>query len=238
MKHLRKVLFALLPFLGFIAAPAAHAQWAVIDVNAIVQLTQEVSILEQQLSTAENELNQARTTYNAMTGTRGMQNLLSGINRNYLPTSLADLQAVLQGTSGSYGALSSSMTSLAQTNAILSPQQVAQFSPAVQARLAATRNANALTMALAGSALSTTSSRFATLQQLITAIGSATDQKAALDLQSRIASEQSMLQNDRSKLDVLAQAAQAQAAAARQAAQEQAIADVGSFRTLPAMGLQ
>jgi hypothetical protein len=75
------------------------------------------------------------------------------------------------------------------------------------------------------------------LQQLITAIGTESDQKGALDLQARIAAEQSMLQNDQSKLAVLAQAAQGQRAAARQAAQEQAIADVGSFRTLPPMGL-
>ena len=81
------------------------------------------------------------------------------------------------------------------------------------------------------------SSRFTSLQQLITAIGSASDQKGALDLQARIAAEQSMLQNDQAKLSVLAQAAEGQRAAAIQAAQEQAIADVGSFRSLPPMGL-
>jgi type IV secretion system protein VirB5 len=172
-----------------------------------------------------------------MTGSRGMQNLLSGTARNYLPTSLGDLQAVLQGTSGTYGALSSSVTSLAQANAVLSAQQVSQLSPALQARLLAARNANALLQAIAGSALSTASSRFTSLQQLITAIGSASDQKGALDLQARIAAEQSMLQNDQAKLAVLAQAAEGQRAAAIQAAQEQAIADVGSFRSLPPMGL-
>lgn len=205
--------------------------------NAIVQLTQQVSVLRQQLTTAESELSLAQNTFSAMTGSRGMQNLLSGTARNYLPTSLGDLQAVLQGTSGTYGALSASVTSLVQTNAVLSAQQVSQLSPALQARLLAARNANALLQAIAGSAMSTASSRFSSLQQLITAIGTASDQKGALDLQARIAAEQSMLQNDQAKLAVLAQAAEGQRAAALQAAQEQAIADVGSFRSLPPMGL-
>ena len=237
MLNLRRIAFFLLPWFAFLAAPAAHAQWAVIDVNAIVQLTQQVSVLRQQLTTAENELSQAQSTFTAMTGTRGMQNLLSGTARNYLPTSLGDLQAVLQGTSGTYGALSASVSSLVQSNAVLSAQQVSQLSPALQARLLAARNANALVQAIAGSAMSTASSRFTSLQQLITAIGSASDQKGALDLQARIAAEQSMLQNDQAKLAVLAQAAEGQRAAALQAAQEQAIADVGSFRSLPPMGL-
>ena len=237
MFNLRRLTLLLLPWFAFLAAPAAHAQWAVIDVNAIVQLTQQVSVLRQQLTTAENELSQAQSTFSAMTGSRGMQNLLSGTARNYLPTSLGDLQAVLQGTSGTYGALSASVASLVQSNAVLSAQQVSQLSPTLQARLLAARNANALLQAIAGSALSTASSRFTSLQQLITAIGTATDQKGALDLQARIAAEQSMLQNDQAKLAVLAQAAEGQRAAAIQAAQEQAIADVGSFRSLPPMGL-
>jgi type IV secretion system protein VirB5 len=237
MLNLRRIALIMLPWLAFLAAPAAHAQWAVIDVNAIVQLTQQVSVLREQLTTAENELSQAQSTFSAMTGTRGMQNLLSGTARNYLPTSLGDLQAVLQGTSGTYGALSASVSSLVQSNAVLSAQQVSQLSPALQARLFAARNANALLQAIAGSAMSTASSRFTSLQQLITAIGSASDQKGALDLQARIAAEQSMLQNDQAKLAVLAQAAEGQRAAAIQAAQEQAIADVGSFRALPPMGL-
>ena len=95
MLNLRRIALCLLPWFAFLAAPAAHAQWAVIDVNAIVQLTQQVSVLRQQLTTAENELSQAQSTFSAMTGTRGMQNLLSGTARNYLPTSLGDLQAVV-----------------------------------------------------------------------------------------------------------------------------------------------
>ena len=66
---------------------------------------------------------------------------------------------------------------------------------------------------------------------------SASDQKAILDLQARIAAEQGMLQNEQTKLNVLYQTAQAEEWAREQRAREQAIADVGSLRRLPAMGL-
>jgi hypothetical protein len=72
--------------LAFGAPKPALAQFAVIDVASIAQLVQECETLQQQLSTAENQLNQARSEYAAITGNRGMQLLLSGTQRNYLPT--------------------------------------------------------------------------------------------------------------------------------------------------------
>jgi len=235
----------LLPLLFLARAPAAHAQWAVIDVASIAQQIQQYLMLEQQyqtlvnqLSTAKSELTQVQNTFNAMTGGRGMQQLLSGTVRNYLPTSLTDIQGVLQGSSASFGSLSASMSSLVQANAVLTPQQVASLSPALQAHLSAARNSSALLQAIAGSALTNSSSRFASLQQLITAIGSATDQKGILDLHARIAAEQGMLQDEHTKLEVLYQVAQAQQWANTQRAREQAIADIGSFRQLPPMGLK
>ena len=66
-------------------APAAQAQWAVIDVGAIAQLMQQVQQMEQAAADRAEQLNQAQQEYQSMTGPRGMQNLLSGINRNYLP---------------------------------------------------------------------------------------------------------------------------------------------------------
>ena len=78
----------------------AHAQFAVIDVASLAQLIQEYETLQQQLSTAENQLNQARSEYAAITGNRGMQLLLSGTNRNYLPTDWTQLSQVMGGTLG------------------------------------------------------------------------------------------------------------------------------------------
>jgi len=102
-----------------------------------------------------------------------------------------------------------------------------------QAQLQADRGSTALLQALTQQALSTTSARFASLQQLIAAIPRATDQKASLDLQARISAEQTMLQNDEIKLGVLYQLARADDQAIDQRAREQAITDIGSFRNLP-----
>jgi type IV secretion system protein VirB5 len=215
----------------------AHAQFAVIDVASLAQLVQEYETLQQQLSTAENQLNQARSAYAAITGNRGMQLLLSGTQRNYLPTNWTQLSQVMSGRSGSYPALASNVSTLVSTNAVLTPVQVASMSPTQQAQLAAARQNPALLQATARTSLSNSSDRFASLQQLISAIGTAADEKASLDLNARIAGEQGMLQNESTKMQVLYQVAQSQEWARAQQVREQAIADQGSLRRLPAMGL-
>jgi type IV secretion system protein VirB5 len=207
--------------------PPAKAQFAVIDVGAIVQLIQQVQQLEQMLQTAQNQLNQALQEYQSITGPRGMQNLLSGLNRNYLPTTWAQLPT----------ALASPIRLTVSTNAVLTPAQVAALSPAEQQQLNGARNNAALLQVATQQAYSTTSSRFASVQQLINAIPTATDQKGILELQARIQAEQGMLQNDSTKLNVLYQAAQAQEWARSQGAREQVIAGVGNLRTLPTLRL-
>ena len=234
-KTLLSVLFV--GFLTFGAIRPAHAQFAVIDIASIVQLVQEVQQLEQQVATARSQLSQAQAEYAAITGNRGMQNLLSGTNRNYLPTDWSQLQQVMSGSSGSYPALAGQVTTLVNSNAVLSPAQVATLSPTEQAQLVAARQNPALLQATARTALSNSSDRFAALQQLISAIGSAADEKASLDLNARIAAEHAMLQNESTKVQVLSQVAQSQEWSRAQRVREQAIADQGSFRQLPAMGL-
>src|SRR6185312_5994592 len=111
MKSLFFRLLFILPLLSLAWAPAAHAQWAVIDVGAITQLVQEVTTLREELSPAQSE-------YAAITGNRGMDQLLSGTNRNYLPADWAELQGVLQGSGGTYGSLASSVQSQIAANAV------------------------------------------------------------------------------------------------------------------------
>jgi type IV secretion system protein VirB5 len=205
----------------------ANAQWAVVDVGAITQLLQEVKQMEQVVQTAQNQLNQAQQTYQSMTGGRGMELLLSGTARNYLPSSWAQMSTALAGP----------IQATVNANAVLTAQQWAALSPAEQQQMTAARGNAALLQVAAQQAYATTSNRFASVQQLIGAIPTATDQKGILDLQARIAAEQGMLQNDQTKLQVLFQLVQAQELARRQRTHEQAIADVGSVRNLPPIGL-
>jgi type IV secretion system protein VirB5 len=229
-------MFALRTRLAFVCsllflagAPAAHAQWAVVDVGAIVQLVQQVQTLRQQLSTAKDQLSQARTEFDSMTGGRGMERLLGATVRNYLPPDWAELDRVLHGANATYGTLSASLQSAINANAVLSANEVAALSTMERSQLETARRSAALLQVTARQALSTTSGRFASLQQLIEAIPAAGDQKAILDLQARIGAEQSMLQNEQTKLQVLFQAAQAEDRANRQRAREQVIAGHGLF---------
>jgi type IV secretion system protein VirB5 len=229
------VLFA--ATLGSMLSTMSRAQFAVIDVGAIVQLVQQVATLERQLQTAEATLTNAQQQFSAIVGNRGMQNLLSTTNRNYLPTNWSQLSAAVNQTGGAYQALSVAVQSLMVANAVLTPQQVGTLSPAEQTQLQAARQSAALLQSTSRQSLDNTSTQFASLQQLINAIPSATDQKGALDLQARIQAEQAMLQNENTKMTVLHQTLEAQEWARKQAAREQVVAGVGSLRTLPALTL-
>jgi len=215
---------------ALVQPPAAEAQFAVIDIGAITQLVLEVQQLEQALAVAQNTLAQAQQAYAAITGGRGMELLLNDIVRNYLPRDWATL---LSGA----GALGADVAATIERNAIMTPDTMANFSPAEIAVVKARRSAVALNEALARQELKNVSDRFDSIQRLINAIPAAEDEKAILDLQARIAVEEGMLQNESSKLHVLYQAAQSQAQTAQQRADEQAIQDIGHLNALPPMGL-
>lgn len=235
IKTLRIFFPALLLIAGF--SQVAHAQIPVTDVGAVVQLVTQVKTLAQQLQTIQNQLTQARQEYQSITGPRGMQNLLSGMNRNYLPTTWAQLQGTLNGAMGTYGALSMNIQTLIAGNSVLTATNLSAMSPAERNAIQAQRQSAALRQAVSQQALATTSSRFSSLQQLISAIPAATDQKGILELQARIGAEQGMLQNEQTKLQMVLEAAQADEAAQHQRLREQAIADSGNLRRLPPLGL-
>ena len=228
MRGLKVRMLAACLLASFAAAPAAWAQWAVVDAPAIVQLIQEVQTTAQQLQTAKDQLLQARQTLQTMTGGRGMAQLLSGTVRNYLPSDWTQVTGVLRG-SGSYGSLSADVQSLITANAVLSQQRLATLSPAAQRLIQSSRQWSAMQQALSHQALSNASDRFASLQNLIAAISSAADQKGILDLQARISAELGMLQNEQTKLQILYQSTQAQESSLRQQAWEQVIDGHGRF---------
>ena len=186
MKTTRWYPYGLIVFLFIGVAPRAQAQFAVIDVSALAQLIQQVQTLNQTLSAARGQLTQAQQEFQTITGTRGMQNLLSGTVRNYLPTNIADLTSALSQVNSGFSSLATAIQVAAQANAVLTPQQLGNLPSDQQARISAWRSSIAMLQGITSSALANSSSRFSALQQLISAIGGAADQKAALDLQARI----------------------------------------------------
>lgn len=213
-------------------APVAHAQFAVIDVANLTQLISQAQQLEQQLETARSQLMQAQAEFQSMTGSRGMQSLLSGTVRNYLPPDWATLQGALPGAGGAaagYPALVADLTRAIQANSVLTAQQLTALPPAAGQTLQAGRQSSALLQSLSHEALANSSQRFAALQQLIDAIGTATDQKSILELEARIAAEGGMLQNERTKLDGLYQGTEADQRVNAQRTRELIVAGHGQF---------
>jgi type IV secretion system protein VirB5 len=229
MRNLRACLFGLIACVCLGVAPRAHAQFAVIDVSALAQLLQQVQTLNQALTAARGQLAQAQQEFQSITGSRGMQNLLSGTVRNYLPSNMADLTSALTQVNSGNSALAAAVQAAVQANAVLSAQQLAALPANQQIAISTARSTIALLQGITSSALSNSSSRFVAIQQLISAIGTATDQKAALDLQARIAAEAGMLQNEQTKLQSLYQIAQAQQWASAQQEREAVISGHGQF---------
>jgi type IV secretion system protein VirB5 len=220
-----------------LTATSASAQMAVIDIRAITQMAQQLRVLQDQLANARNQLTQAQAQFAALTGTRGMERLLAGAARNYLPPDWEVFERTLRRVESSYAALGAQIQAVIEGNAVLTPAEMAHLVPDQREQLEAARQSAALLQVTSRQALQVSSERFATLQLLIDAIPGATDSKAALDLQARIAAEQAMLQNEHTKLMVLYQTLEAEDRAREQRARELAVAHIGSLRRVPAIGL-
>ena len=211
------------------ATPPAQAAIPVIDIASIAHLVSELRTLQEQLLTARNQLLAAQAELRSMTGDRGMERLLGATVRNYLPADWAGIVQALAGNSAAYPALGAALGAVVDANAVLPMQAITALAPPERDELEAARRTAALMQVLSRQALAATSDRFASLQQLIDAIGAAGDQKAILDLQARISAEQGMLQNEHTKLDVLRQAADAEAWAERERTRERVLAGHGRF---------
>lgn len=218
-------------------APPAQAQMAVVDVRAIGQLIQQIRTMQQQLETARGQLREAQATFQAMTGGRGMEQLLAGEVRNYLPPDWQQLASVIDATSTQYGALAQELDGLIRRNAVLSDAELDRLGGRPRTAIDEDRRDIAVSQALSREALNAAGQRFESLRALIDAIPLATDAKAAMDLQARIAAEQVMLVNEHTKLAALFETADAERLSRAQQRREQAIRGLGSLRSLPRMGL-
>lgn len=223
---------AIAPLLVLTPVTASRAQGIpVIDIAAIMQLIQQVQYWIQQIQLMKNQVDQLHQTYAAVTGPRGMQNLLAGSLRNYLPPDWNEMIAVINNASTTYSGLAAQVQAVLNANVVLSSAQMRVLSPRQQQILVQGRKAAALLQVMSQAAYQNTSQRFGAIQQLINAIGGARDPKAIQDLQGRIAAEQAMLQNEQTKLHVLFQSAQAEQWAHQQRLREESLNAVGSYGT-------
>lgn len=240
----RHLLAFFLAAAAFLAPLHAKAGIPVIDITAVANLIQQVMYWQQQISAMQKQYDQLKAskdqlaqTYGAMTGTRGMEQLLptSDLERNYLPSSYGELTNALSGSSASYAGLASHVQSIMKANSVLSGGQMEALSPEMRQIVEQGRQSAAMLNGMTRSAYQNTSQRFSALQQLISRIATAQDPKAIQDLQARIQAEQNMLTNEQTKLQSLYQMAQAEEAAQQQRVRERAVKDIGSVRFMSAV---
>jgi P-type DNA transfer protein VirB5 len=231
MRRSRTVAIALVSMLVLMPANETRAQGIpVIDIAAVLQLMQQVQYWMRQIQLMKTQLDQLQQTYAAVTGPRGMQNLLANSTRNYLPPDWNEMIGVLNNNSVTYSGLATQARAVMDANAILSRTQLSSLSPEQRQIVEQGRKSVAMMQVMSRAAYQSTSQRFAAIQQLINAIAGAADVKAIQDLQGRIAAEQAMLQNEQTKLQVLSQAAQAEQWAQQQRVREESLTAVGNYR--------
>ena len=120
------ICYGLIAFLLLGIAPQAHAQWAVIDVQALVQLMQQVQTLNQTLTTARGQLAQAQQEFQSITRQSG--NAEPAVRHGpklpayeHRTNSHRRSRRSIQDTP----AFPSAMQSALKANAVLTPQQLA-----------------------------------------------------------------------------------------------------------------
>ena len=238
----RHLLASFLAATALLAPLQAKAGIPVIDVTAIANLIQQVMYWQQQISAMQKQHDQLKDskdqltqTHSAMTGTRGMEQLLptSDLARNYLPPSYGELTNTLNGSSASYAGLASQVQSIMKANSILSGTQMDTLSPELRQIVEQGRRSAAMLNGTTQNAYQSTSQRFSALQLLINSIATAQDPKAIQDLQARIQAEQNMLTNEQTKLQSLYQVAHSEELMRKQRAREQSASGIGSVRSLP-----
>lgn len=221
MKAIKHTALALAMALTVGAMTPAHAAGVpVIDVASIAEAIRQYEQMVAQLEQLEGQLNQAKQQYESMTGTRGMERLMSGENRNAIPTSW---QETLQQMTGDGSAISGLSQSIKQQAGLVDASTIDQLNEASRGLVNGANNAAIGHQASAGTAYDNAAERFGRLQELMDAIPTAQDPKAIADLQARIAVESTMLQNETIKLQALAQVASSQQAIQQQQIQQKLI---------------
>ncbi|MDR2696166.1 MAG: type IV secretion system protein [Deltaproteobacteria bacterium] len=173
-----------------------------------MQFAQTLMNMIEQLTTAKEQLTQQVKQFESLTGGRGMENLLSGQVRNYIPSEWQDALNLLDNPSSSYSSIANRAQRIVEENKVLSDDKLNSLSSSKRQIIEKRRNTLATHKALIETTYSTASQRFNTLQSLTSSISAATDPKAIMDLQARIQSEQVQLQNENIKLQAMSQAMQ------------------------------
>jgi type IV secretion system protein VirB5 len=198
VKNLRELFIVLAFLVG--GASNANAGIPVIDGAALINSAQQVVAWGQQFVQMKSQITQMESQFNSMNGSRGIASLLKNPQLyDYAPH---DFATVLSADgSGGVGA-SSTMTSLKlygiEQTSINPNSDTGKFFKNGQ-------NQNAVFRMVGEQGYKAMNDRIGQLSSLTQSIDGASDPKAIADLQVRISAEQAFIQNEQTKLNVIAQ---------------------------------
>lgn len=225
----RKLLLASTVLAPLIAGEAARAQIPVTDAGSIAQLVQQVATAGQQLQQLQQQYNQMVQQYNSLAKLTNMGSLepqlLSPLNQNPMFQDSGQALAFLNGNGlGGAGQISTYAQGAFNQNHIYTPSG-SGFLPTEM-----TRSANSIAglMAAAQQLYATAQSRISGLGALQSQLNTAHDPKDVLDLQARLQSEGTFIQNQQQQAQAILTLAQVQQANDRQRYQEQRQSDIAA----------
>lgn len=219
---MKKILAGVVAFAALGAVPT-HAQIPVTDAAAIAKSSAEhlaeIAKWVDQLKAMEQQFNQMKAQYDAITGSRGMGQLMNNATRQVLPQDFTQSydKLMTMGQGGASQAARKIYDSIKKLGCDNYQDQNERLSCEAQA-YAQPENA-----AYINDALESSQARAQQLQQLLSQVDGATDLKAATDLANRIAAEQAMLQNEQTMVRLALAQRESQAALLEQAKREEGI---------------
>lgn len=201
---MKKVLLATLFAATFGAAAPSYAQIPVTDAASIatdvMNHIEDIAKYVEQITQLKNQLDQMKQQYQALTGSRNLGAILNDAKfKDYLP---ADWQNVYDSVrTGGYSSLSGTAKAIYDATKKYDACErikIADEKIACQARAIKA----AQDKAFAVDAFDRSKERLTQIEQLMNRINSTDDPKAIAELQGRIASEQAMIQNEATKLQM------------------------------------
>ncbi len=189
---MRKVPGCVWAVAGMLIAGGARAQGIpVFDSSTFAQMVTSLTVLRE-------HLNQAQATYNAVSGVRGLGDVLyNPALRQYLP---ADWTRVYDGAmAGGYAGISGTL------GVIRAAERLAGTVEEQQARIVTrSRTTTATDKAVGVHAFEGAQARLAQIESLMGQINRTRDPKAIQEVQARIAVEQAAVQHETTKLELVA----------------------------------
>ena len=173
------------------AGNARASGWPVFDASSFTQLTMTVKTLYQQL-------NELQSTYRALNGVRGFgSRLYDPALRQYLPPEWTKVYD--EAMAGAHTGITGPLQAISSAERLSGSVQDAQASIAARSR-----NAAVTDKAVGLRAFDGARARLAQIEQLMGQINLTRDPKGIAELQARIAVEQAAVQNETTKLQLVA----------------------------------